>query len=111
MTRTEIAGRLRAQVAAGGHHAVMADLHAVLRGHQAFCQVTRHRWQLGKEDARVGGYVIPARPGAAGPRGPRRALSPRRTAAPFPALVPRVTTARRRQRPRHRSRNRARRRS
>jgi hypothetical protein len=68
MTRTEIAGRLRTQVAARGHQAVMADLHAVLHGHQAFCQVTRHRWQLGKEDARVGGYVIPAR--LRGPRGP-----------------------------------------
>jgi predicted nucleic acid-binding protein len=59
MTRTEIAGRLRAQVADRGHRAVMAELHATLNRHQAFCQVTRHRWQLGKEDACVGGYVIP----------------------------------------------------
>jgi hypothetical protein len=62
MTRTEIAGRLRAQVAARGHQAVMADLQATLNRHQAFCQVTRHRWQLGKDDARVGSYMILAQP-------------------------------------------------
>jgi hypothetical protein len=39
----------------------MADLQVTLNRHQAFCQVTRHRWQLGKEDAQVGGYVIPAK--------------------------------------------------
>jgi hypothetical protein len=66
MTRTEIADRLRAEVASRGHQALMADLHAILNRHQAFCQVTRHRWQLGKEDARAGGYVIPAEPSPAG---------------------------------------------
>jgi predicted nucleic acid-binding protein len=59
MTRTEIANRLHAQVASRGHQAVMANLQVILNQHQAFCQVTRHRWQLGKEDARVGSYVIP----------------------------------------------------
>ena len=62
MTRTEIAARLQTQVASRGHRVVMADLHAVLNRYQAFCQVTQHRWQLGKEDARVGGNVIPAQP-------------------------------------------------
>jgi predicted nucleic acid-binding protein len=62
MTRTEIVGRLHAQVASRGHRAVMADLEATLNRHQAFCQVTPYRWQLGKDEARVGGYVIPAQP-------------------------------------------------
>jgi hypothetical protein len=31
----------------------MADLSAILEGHQAFCPVTRSRWQLGKEDANL----------------------------------------------------------
>jgi len=66
MTRTEIADRLRAQVVARGHQAVMTDLQATLNRHQAFCRVTRHRWQLGKDDAQVSGYVIPALPSPAG---------------------------------------------
>ena len=57
MTRTEIAGRLHAEVSERGHRAVMADLYSILNRHQAFCQVSRSRWQLGKEDAALG---IPA---------------------------------------------------
>jgi predicted nucleic acid-binding protein len=51
MTRTEIAAQLPAEVSEHGHRAVMADLSAVLEQHQAFCPVTRSRWQLGKENA------------------------------------------------------------
>jgi predicted nucleic acid-binding protein len=53
MTRTEIAAHLRAEVSERGHRAIMADLSTILEGHQAFCPVTRSRWQLGKEDANL----------------------------------------------------------
>jgi predicted nucleic acid-binding protein len=62
MTRTEIVDRLHRHTAGRGHQAVMADLLVTLNRHQAFCQVARHRWQLGKEDAQVGSYVIPTQP-------------------------------------------------
>lgn len=51
MTRTEIAAHLRDEVSSRGHQAVMADLAVILERHQAFCPVTRNRWQLGKENA------------------------------------------------------------
>jgi hypothetical protein len=51
LTRTEIAAHLRAEVSERGHRAVMADLSVILERHQAFCPVTRSRWQLGKENA------------------------------------------------------------
>lgn len=54
MTRTEIAARLHAEVSERGHRAVMADLYVILNRHQAFCQIGRNRWQLGKEDAALG---------------------------------------------------------
>ena len=53
LTRTEIAERLPALVAARGHRTVMAALHVALNRHQAFCQVDRYHWQLGKDDAQL----------------------------------------------------------
>ncbi len=57
MTRTEIAARLHTEVSERGHRAVMTELYVILNQHQAFCQVSRSRWQIGKEDANLG---IPA---------------------------------------------------
>lgn len=54
MTRTEIAARLHTEVSERGHRAVMTDLYVILNRHQAFCQVSRSRWQLGTEDASLG---------------------------------------------------------
>jgi hypothetical protein len=62
MTRTEITARLRRDVAQRGHRAVMDDLYAVLHRHQAFCEISRSRWQLGKEDANFGGRALAAAP-------------------------------------------------
>ena len=62
MTRTEITARLRSDVAKRGHRAVMNDLYVTLYTYQAFCEITRGRWQLGKEDANLGGLALAATP-------------------------------------------------
>jgi len=59
MTRTEITKRLPDAIARHGHRPVMAGLADILRRHQAFCEISRHRWQLGKENASFGGRAIP----------------------------------------------------
>jgi len=58
MTRTEITARLREDVAAHGHRAVMTALHLTLGRHQAFHEVSRGRWQLGKDNADFGGLAL-----------------------------------------------------
>lgn len=58
LTRTEIAAQLHTEVSERGHQAVMANLSAILEQHQAFCPVTRSRWQLGKEDASLRARAI-----------------------------------------------------
>ena len=58
MTRTEITARLPDEVARHGHRTMMAELHHVLHGHQAFCEVSRGRWQLGKENVNLGGLAL-----------------------------------------------------
>ncbi len=57
MTRTEVTARLRDDVAQHGHRKVMYGLYAVLNKHQAFCEISRGRWQLGKENANFGGLA------------------------------------------------------
>lgn len=58
MTRTEITARLRNEVSELGHRAVMTDLYVVLNRHQAFCEISRGRWQLGKENATLGRAML-----------------------------------------------------
>ena len=60
MTRTEITARLRDEVSRFGHRTVMAELHSILHGHQAFCEISRGRWQLGKENVNFGGRALSA---------------------------------------------------
>ena len=57
MTRAEITKSLSADVAAFGHRAAMRDVTALLHRHLAFYEPTRGRWQLGKENANLGGNV------------------------------------------------------
>jgi hypothetical protein len=40
----------------------MSDLYRILNRHQAFCQISRGRWQLGKQDANLSGLALPPRP-------------------------------------------------
>jgi hypothetical protein len=58
MTRTEITAKLGGDVAQHGHRAVMRALHLTLSGHQAFHEVSRGRWQLGKDSADFGGLAL-----------------------------------------------------
>ena len=60
MTRTEITALLRDEVSRFGHRTVMAELHNILQGHQAFCEISPGRWQLGKENVSFGGRALPA---------------------------------------------------
>ena len=64
---TEITARLRDEVSRRGHRAVMTDLRGVLPRHQAFCEISRGRWQLGKENANLGGLALPAGPSVPAP--------------------------------------------
>lgn len=64
MTRTEITRRLRHEVSRQSHRAVMNDLRIILNAHQVFHEMTRGRWQLGKEGANMGGLALPPRPPA-----------------------------------------------
>jgi hypothetical protein len=60
MTRTEMAERLLDEVSRHGHRAVMAELQIILSRHQAFCEISRGRWQLGKANADFGGLALPS---------------------------------------------------
>jgi hypothetical protein len=81
MTRTEITARLRRDVAQHGHRAVMNDLYVMLHRHQAFCEITRGRWQLGKENANFGGQALAAAPTSRNPAIDRHRNSASRAAA------------------------------
>ena len=63
MTRTEITKRLGDEVARRGHRAVMDQLYFILHQNRAFCEISRGRWQLGKERANIAGLAIVAGPG------------------------------------------------
>ena len=58
MTRTEIATQLHDEVSKRGHRAVMMRLYGILHSHRAFCEISRGRWQLGKENANLGGLAL-----------------------------------------------------
>jgi hypothetical protein len=64
MTRTEITAQLHQDVSSRGHRAVMTDLHNLLHQHRAFIEVSRGRWQLGKENANLGGLALTPAPPA-----------------------------------------------
>lgn len=66
MTRTEIAKRLGGNVAKHGHRAVMDQLYFLLHRNRAFCEISRGRWQLGKERANIAGQAVAAGPGPGG---------------------------------------------
>lgn len=68
MTRTEIAAQLHDEVLKRGHRAVMMRLYAILRSHQAFCEISRGRWQLGKENANFGGLELHTTPLTSNPQ-------------------------------------------
>jgi hypothetical protein len=59
MTRTEMTERLTNQVERYGHRAVMTELLRILGSHQAFCEISPGRWQLGKSSADFGGLALP----------------------------------------------------
>jgi hypothetical protein len=59
MTRTEMTKLLRDEVSRHGRRSVMTELGTILSRHQAFCEITRGRWQLGKENASFGGRALP----------------------------------------------------
>ena len=45
----------------------MTDLYAILRSHQAFCEVSRGRWQLGEETPTWAAVRFRVYPALAGP--------------------------------------------